>query len=318
MKDKCLVLYHANCIDGITSAWVAWDALSKEDYDCDVAAVRYSDDLQAKIFTMLKAVEYTQLYVVDFSLPVYLLTKIEREYIYMDITVIDHHKTAFEMYAPAMEVEKYSALRTSLGNQTTVILDNNECGASLCWTYFHPSNTLPTLVRYVKDYDLWRFELGVMTKWFDKFLRTQPLEVENWGHLVKDAEIIELMNVYLTAGMKLQEEHEEQVALIADDIKPITIAGIKGAMVECPVEYTSDVGHEIARLTGTYGLMYRVNHDEGIIDWSLRSEKGCDVSAIAKKFGGGGHKTAAGFRTDLIPGSALLEIDDLALAVETE
>ena len=34
------------------------------------------------------------------------------------------------------------------------------------------------------------------------------------------------------------------------------------------------------------------------VNWSLRSDdNGVDVSDIAKKFGGGGHKHAAGFRT---------------------
>ena len=45
--------------------------------------------------------------------------------------------------------------------------------------------------------------------------------------------------------------------------------------------------------------MYQVNVQKNEVNWSLRSTGDCDVSAIAKKLGGGGHKHAAGFYQNL-------------------
>lgn len=50
--------------------------------------------------------------------------------------------------------------------------------------------------------------------------------------------------------------------------------------------------------SGTYGLLWYINK-EGKCLCSLRSNGDYDVSAIAKSFGGGGHKNASGFETDI-------------------
>jgi nanoRNase/pAp phosphatase (c-di-AMP/oligoRNAs hydrolase) len=44
-----------------------------------------------------------------------------------------------------------------------------------------------------------------------------------------------------------------------------------------------------------------------MIQFSLRSRGELDVSAIAKKLGGGGHKNAAGFQLPLIRGRNVLD-----------
>jgi len=60
----------------------------------------------------------------------------------------------------------------------------------------------------------------------------------------------------------------------------------------------SEVGHELANQSGTYGLVWYMGADLRI-KCSLRSNGDYDVSAIARSFGGGGHKNAAGFETDI-------------------
>ncbi len=62
--------------------------------------------------------------------------------------------------------------------------------------------------------------------------------------------------------------------------------------------YASDAGNELLKLhpravfAGTW-----LRRADGFIQWSLRSEDAReDVAEIAKKFGGGGHRNAAGFQ----------------------
>jgi nanoRNase/pAp phosphatase (c-di-AMP/oligoRNAs hydrolase) len=59
----------------------------------------------------------------------------------------------------------------------------------------------------------------------------------------------------------------------------------------------SEIGHELANQSGTFGLIYYIDSDNSV-KCSLRSNGDYDISVMAKHFGGGGHKNAAGFTTD--------------------
>ena len=76
------------------------------------------------------------------------------------------------------------------------------------------------------------------------------------------------------------------------------IVNARGLAANCPTHLTSDVGHELAKQSGSYGLLWSINKD-GKCLCSLRSVGDYDVSAIAKTFGGGGHRNAAGFEIDI-------------------
>ena len=59
-------------------------------------------------------------------------------------------------------------------------------------------------------------------------------------------------------------------------------------------ENISEVGNAIAEKSGTFSLTFFIEDDMAIC--SLRSIGDYDVTPIALKFGGGGHKNAAGFK----------------------
>ena len=101
----------------------------------------------------------------------------------------------------------------------------------------------------------------------------------------------------LTEGEELQEKHDKKVDEIVAWAKSVKLLGIEGRITACPGEFTSDVGNTLAALSGTFGLMYRPG-EKGVLECSLRSKGDFDVSAMAKRFGGGGHKNAAGFYLD--------------------
>ena len=70
-----------------------------------------------------------------------------------------------------------------------------------------------------------------------------------------------------------------------------------GLAVNAPI-HVSEVGHELANQSGTYGLVWYMGVDNRV-KCSLRSNGEYDVSAIARAFGGGGHRNAAGFEIDI-------------------
>lgn len=75
-------------------------------------------------------------------------------------------------------------------------------------------------------------------------------------------------------------------------------AYVSGLAANAPAFLASDLGHELANKSGTFGLVWSMARD-GQVHCSLRSNGDYDVSAIAKAFGGGGHRNAAGFSTDI-------------------
>ena len=64
----------------------------------------------------------------------------------------------------------------------------------------------------------------------------------------------------------------------------------------------SEVGAELLKRfpEAPFSVSYH-DRGDGLRHWSLRSRSDFDVSLIAKKLGGGGHKQAAGFETE-VPG----------------
>ena len=80
---------------------------------------------------------------------------------------------------------------------------------------------------------------------------------------------------------------------------PMSGAGLLGLSANCPPHLTSDVGHELAIQSGTFGLCWTLSKEGLVAKCSLRSNGGYDVSTIAKVFGGGGHRNAAGFEVPI-------------------
>lgn len=107
----------------------------------------------------------------------------------------------------------------------------------------------------------------------------------------------------------------ERALGLAEDIGPVLLAqhtreveeAVKGAVIETiaghsvaiipSVTLTSDAADVLGRRVDVVaGFQYVHEHGTAALVWSLRSHAGVDVRAIAKCWGGGGHKPAAGFR----------------------
>lgn len=296
--SEVLIAYHANCIDGFTAAWVVARVMDKEGRSYEMIAMEYNEGSLQKLREAVEFTHITKLYIVDYSVPVSFLDELIDYMPQLSVTLLDHHKTAFEKYAPDMSVCKASRWQGNISG-TAITLDNNHSGAALAWLHFYPGDGLPLLIRYVEDYDLWRFNLGDQTKWVNKFLFAEHKSIANWNHLFAVFNSKETAYVAVNKGFKLQETHNGKVEQVATKADGISLCGHSGLAVACPYSLTSDVGHTLATESGTFGAMYVVDVTANKVKWSLRSNGDFDVSTIAKHYGGGGHKNAAGFETAL-------------------
>jgi len=316
---KPLVIYHANCADGFGAAFAAWMKLGDE--------AEYVPMLYNQHFPPIDCND-RDIYILDFSFDRQrmdvLFSRAKR------VVWLDHHKTAFEMWVATGYLDKYSSF-TNLSEPHHIILDNNKSGAYLAWEYFHPGEEVPLFIRHIDDYDRWQFKLDG-TKAFNKALWSYaPWSFPQWVEWFYDCEAVfnhTYWADFYTEGEAILRAHEQNVQsvvkgsarackliipvdarnLVASYNQPNWIydqdaryatASVEGLAANCPPHLTSDVGHELATKSGTFGLCWTLSQTGLVAKCSLRSNGEYDVSAIAKVFGGGGHRNAAGFEVDI-------------------
>lgn len=296
---KPLVLYHASCADGFGAAFAAWLKLGD---DAEYVAMKYND-LNNTPPTLDRDV-----YILDFS-----FSREEMERIILGakrVVWLDHHKTAFEMWC---ETERTLCIENEEnldGSQNYhIILDNNRSGALIAWEYFHPDTEVPMFIKHIDDYDRWQFKIEG-TKAFNKALWSYaPWSFKQWTDWFYDCEANfnhTYWTDFYTEGEAILRAHDQNVKSVVQGaaracaIRPMWSDKICiGLVANCPPHLTSDVGHELATKSGTFGLCWTLKKEGLIANCSLRSNGDYDVSAIAKAFDGGGHRNAAGFEVPM-------------------
>ncbi|HEU4344762.1 MAG TPA: DHHA1 domain-containing protein [Candidatus Binatia bacterium] len=260
MKKLCI--YHGNCADGFTSAWVVRKALGAE---VDFHAGVYQDEPPN--------VEGRDVLLVDFSYKRPVLERVRD--MAASVLVLDHHKTA------------EADLRDLKGVQT--VFDMNRSGARITWDYFFPDTEPPKLLLHVEDRDLWRFALP-WTREIQANIFSYPYDFAVWDRLMTE-------NVESLAkeGYAIERKHFKDInELVAVVTRRMNIGGYNVPIANLPYTLTSDAGHLLAKGEPFAGCYW--DTPAGRV-FSLRSQDdGLDVGEIAKQYGGGGHKHASGFR----------------------
>ncbi len=280
MKQR-IVYYHANCDDGFGSALAARYAMGDT---ADYIAMRYDERPN------VNDCKNKDVYCLDLTFPYDVMLEIQN--FSSTLIVLDHHKTVQEA------LEK---LKGKL--QDHIEFDMKKSGAMLSWEHFlHISGVdeeAPLFFQYLQDQDLWTHKLPQIHE-FVRNLRSLPMEFDVWENLLKRFEDKEFRFAFLLAGEQQERLYRKQVAdIVKMGTRPITINGThKGLQCNSTWAFASDVGHELATKSGTFGLSWAIT-TEGTIGCSLRSNGDYDVSELAKCFRGGGHKNAAGFTLQL-------------------
>ena len=210
-----------------------------------------------------------------------------------------------------------SRVEKQIGNHV-VIHDNDQSGAMLSWRFFHPGTEIPMLIRHIDDYDRWVFAI-IGTKEFNKSVWSRaPWSFSQWKHWLGNnpQHHHSLVFAMREEGEAILRAHDQNVqsvvkggarecgialsseAVIDPFLGKLPTLRPTGLAANCPPHLTSDVGHELATQSGTFGLCWTLDKDN-VCKCSLRSNGDYDVSAIAKAFCGGGHKNAAGFSVDI-------------------
>lgn len=269
------IIYHEikpgiACPDGIAAAWVA-----RQKYpDAKLIGCTYGDvpefDLDDRTV------------IVDFSFSIDVLNDWAA---ISEVVVIDHHKTAM----------------ADLSGFSGAVFDMEESGATLAWKTFFPDRPMPAWLRYVRDRDLWNFELQGSEEIHEAaaFMGRSLRQIDFYCSLSEQ----ELQELLIPIGTKLLQPKRKRVQEIALTACAAEKFGHNVAIVEIPADearLTSDVCSLIYRdilPDQDFVMAYYWDEKNQEFNLSFRSFKygnDFDVSAIARSIGGGGHRNAAG------------------------
>lgn len=277
---KTLIIYHSSCRDGFCAAFVIRHALLTDYFR--------QDELEfhpAHYGTPAPDVTGKHVYIADFCYPLEVMRKIATDA--ESLTVFDHHKTA-EPILKDLDAE---------GLNCEICFDNNRSGARLAWDYFRSFEEPWWLIQYVEDRDLWRWALP-NSKAVNAYIATLPFEFGAWEQVrMSDTaeSVVEAGRAVLAKILRGAEAGFRQARFV-------TFAGHENIpVINAACSDISDVLDYAIQQTGAPFSVGWFQRADGLFQYSLRSRDGFDVAELAKKFGGGGHKAAAGFEAVCLP-----------------
>lgn len=265
---KTFVLYHSNCPDGFGAAWAAWMALGDT---ASYQPVSYGKPLP-------ELPDGARVYIVDFSFPRDVLIALAAR---CDLTVLDHHATAQE----------------ALQGLPFATFDMQKSGAVLTWEHFH-AEPVPEILLYVQDRDLWQWQMPASKAINAGLWRGRERDFQVWKS------IAHLWNRGVTTAKERLQSSGDAIAF--SDCRMVdslcrhphwmrvlcyTVPAVNSPLLQ------SEIGHELLQIypDAPFAVIYMTLED-GTLAYSLRARiDDFDVSVVAKEFGGGGHKAAAGF-----------------------
>lgn len=294
-----IFIYHDPCDDGFGAAWAVWQRWGSEVEYVPAAYGKDPPDVAGK-----------HVLIGDFS---YKAPVIERLAAAAgSIVILDHHKSAMEDLAQLgqmdvapepFDIRSVSACLHALALEgcppVIPYFDMNKSGARLVWEFCHPEavgDMVPDLIKYVEDRDLWRFALP-SSRAFTLYLKSMPRDFSTWSEINTDLIYRDIREKLLREARAIERFYDQQIGRIRRNVRTITLAGFNVPAVNCPGELASDVGN--AMLAADPAAPFSVTYCDrpgGTRSFSLRSDDNrVDVARIAQRFGGGGHRNAAGF-----------------------
>jgi uncharacterized protein len=268
MSTICL---HHNDADGRASAAVVRRALGR---DVLLIEIDFGEPVPWD-----KIKQAQRVIVVDFSLPAHDMQRLADS---AELIWIDHHISALESMA-------------GIADDWLGLRDISEAGCVLTWKYFFPNQPVPRAIVLIGDRDIWRWA-EADTGSFDEGLHqrnTRPDNDDLWqplldddrqllqeliqeGEILRQARMLDIRRYVRKYGFELNFEGYRTLAVNARS------SGEMGA-------YIREQGYEIA-----YCYVDIWQNERLMTTVTLYSEQ-VDVSQLAQKFGGGGHRGAAGF-----------------------
>jgi oligoribonuclease NrnB/cAMP/cGMP phosphodiesterase (DHH superfamily) len=255
-----LVIYHASCTDGFGAAWAAWKLLGDR---AEYYAAKYGEappDVSGK-----------NVIVVDFSYDNATTKRLMKAA--KGFFILDHHKSAM----------------VELHDVSCTHFDMNHSGAMLAWKFFHPGKEAPRMIKHIEDRDLWKWEIPY-SKEFSAAFDMVPFDFEEFDKYLDDSAVDDAQE----RGAYILAYSKTVISKISKHAAPRKLNGKDVLVVNSP-HWMSEIGNALSPKCD-FAVIWYYDHETHQVKVSLRAHHDdADVSEVAKKYGGGGHRKAAGF-----------------------
>lgn len=294
-EKQPLIIYHANCMDGFAAACVVAKHLHGRG---EYVACQYGDPVPD--------VDGREVYIVDFSWKLPEMLDIVKRC--KRLVWIDHHKTSAEYWPHVYEAQGAKGA----GGDTAH--NQRMCGALLTWDTLFGNDEVPDVLRYVNDRDLWlkhlpdtdAVHLALSATYMGEdparlagdFLYNDVWKVKDFGRSLKK---MQAKRIDAADNRAQWLDYDTASTLLGYPGHPVTGHCVCVVNLSPESGDISEMGDKMCREGASVAVMYFETLDGWVHSLRSRpdSEGNCvDVSAIAKRFGGGGHKQAAGFKHD--------------------
>lgn len=300
-----IVLYHDDCLDGFMTMYILRSSFEKIGQNVVCIPVKYHfpppfDQIKAAI----KNRENVNLIIADFCYKADQLAEIAK---LVDVmTVLDHHDTAAANHG-GYGFKKMSLVKCRCSDIHLKLIES-QSGATLAYDYVSKFTMVKPIVYEfalgVEDHDLWTFAFE-STPAIVELLVGLERTYEAWEEFFRQdkSDVLEMLK---QASIKVGYRKQVVESYVAKATL-VTFEGYEVPFVNCSHDHCSYVGQELYK-NYPFAFMYEVVGNSNVRDSklncirvSLRADKskGFDLTNIAKKYFGGGHKSAAGFYMDI-------------------
>lgn len=295
-----MIVIHHNDLDGrcaaaIVGYWAKKRRISFQDISF------YEMDYKDEIPLICEKIDPNEkIFIVDFSFKPEVMNALLKHT--DNIVWIDHHKTAKEY-----ESQYYRPIK-GLRNFN----DKEEAGCELTWVYLFPDMNMPLSVFLIGDRDCWRWIMEGRTAEFNQGIKLYDTSPESslWAELFEEDKY--------KKGMRFQGDVLTENCIVNEIVKKGEICLIFRDSF-C-ADYAKSYGFELEfegykcfamglYMFGSEAFGYRMQKYDICIPFEYDGKKWTvglysttvDVSVIAQKHKGGGHRNASGFTCDKLP-----------------
>lgn len=296
------VFYHIDNDGKCAGFWVKKFAF-RDEYETEFIPINYNIP-----FPFDKINKNEKVYIVDFSIKPDEMDKLLE--ITPNVTWIDHHKTAvaaYKDYDKEIHGIRYDGIAGCMLTYCYLMFMTEGGERHLSSFNLDMVVSAPMFTKYIADYDVWHFEYGDDTRKFEKGFVLYPHEPTDkiWEDLYEEhfldkerrnVHFLPLVNKIIKQGETIIDyrkammttycEHKGFAAKL-DDYK---VFAVNMAMMNSD-DFIVDNPNE-------YDMFVGFSFDGDMWNYALRATKDTvDCSEVAKKYGGGGHRGAAGCNT---------------------
>lgn len=247
-----------------------------------------------------------EVWIVDFSIPVTDMDKLLS--ITPNVVWCDHHKTSIEKYKDYPITIEGLRVDGIAGCELTCIyskikrLEGFKCYGSLPIILSPKTHSykdyVPYFTQLIGDRDVWKWEYGEETEFFYLGLQMFDMNPESnvWDMLINSEYHLNLIE----SGKVIKKYRDSWAKEYVDKFGfPVTFEGYRCYAVNIGKSGTEFFGEKVKEYDILIPFIYT---KDGNWTFSLYSvNENVDCSELAKKYGGGGHRGAAGFLAKTLP-----------------